>query len=65
MFEYLLDEGVNAEALQRVHAPCGLDLGGTTPEEIALSVISEIVQRRRGGSGGSLMVNKAVQAPTC
>ena len=65
VFEYLLDEGVKAGELQRVHAPCGLDLGGTTPEEIALSVISEIVQRRRGGSGGGLMTNKQVQAPTC
>jgi xanthine dehydrogenase accessory factor len=55
VLEYLVDEGVRREDLKRVHAPCGLDLGGTSPEEIALSIISEMVQLRRGGSGASLM----------
>ena len=55
VFEYLRDEGVTDQQLKRVHAPCGLDLGGTSPEEIALSIISEIVKLRRGGSGTPLM----------
>jgi xanthine dehydrogenase accessory factor len=49
--DYLREEGAEEEEqLARVHAPAGLDLGTETPEEIALSVISEIVMRRRNGS---------------
>ena len=39
--------GVPAAALDRVFAPAGLDLGARTPEEIALSVMAQIVQQRR------------------
>jgi len=34
-----------------VYAPIGLDLGGPTPQEIALAILAEIVAVRRGGSG--------------
>ncbi len=45
----LIAEGLDAAALDRVKAPAGLDLGGITPEEIALSILAEItVERRRG-----------------
>ena len=41
--------GVAAEALDRVKAPAGLDLGAITPEEIAMSILAEItIERRRG-----------------
>ena len=43
----LLSDGIPEERLARVHAPAGLDLGGLTPEEIALSVMAQIVQERR------------------
>jgi xanthine dehydrogenase accessory factor len=43
-------EGVPAEKVEKVWAPAGLDLGAATPEEIALSIISQIVLLRRGGS---------------
>jgi xanthine dehydrogenase accessory factor len=39
--------GVPCAALERVHAPAGLDIGARTPEEIALSVLAQIVQKRR------------------
>ncbi len=41
--------GVDPERLARVRAPAGLDLGAVTPEEIALSIVAEIVQTRRRG----------------
>jgi len=44
-----------------VRAPAGLDIGAQTPEEIALSVISEIVAVRRGGTGRPLQEVKAVR----
>ncbi len=51
VLNYLRESGTTEEDIRRVRAPSGLDLGGRTPEEIALSVISEIVLLRRGGSG--------------
>jgi xanthine dehydrogenase accessory factor len=51
VLDYLRQEGVAESDLGRVHAPAGLDLGAKAPEEIALSVLSEIVLHRRGGSG--------------
>jgi xanthine dehydrogenase accessory factor len=54
VFKLLHEEGVSAEKLARVHAPIGLDLGGSTPEEIALAIMSEIVLLRHHGTGKPL-----------
>jgi xanthine dehydrogenase accessory factor len=54
MREYLLQQGFSHEELTRIYAPAGLSLGAETPEEIALSVVAEIVMRRRGGIGLSM-----------
>lgn len=55
--ERLAEAGVSEEAWARVAAPCGLDLGAETPEEIAVSILAEILQRRRGaGSSGRPLV---------
>ena len=48
------EEGIPEELLNRVYAPIGLDIGSETPEEIALSIISEMIKVRRGGSAQSL-----------
>lgn len=50
----LRELGFDDAALARLHAPIGLDLGARSPEEIALSIVAEIVQVRRGGKGASL-----------
>jgi xanthine dehydrogenase accessory factor len=50
IFEHLRQAGVPAEALARVHAPIGLDLGGRGPAEVALSVLAEMVAVRYGRS---------------
>jgi xanthine dehydrogenase accessory factor len=44
----LAKRGVAAERLAKLKAPAGLDLGAITPEEIAISVLAEIVAMRRG-----------------
>ena len=54
VLDYLRKEGATETELARVHAPAGLDLGAKTPEEIALSVLSEIVMHRRGGSSRAM-----------
>lgn len=41
--------GIAPELLDQVHAPLGIDIAAETPEEIALSIISEIVRERRSG----------------
>ena len=43
----LRDKGVDPARLERLKAPAGLDLGAITPEEIALSILAEIVMVRR------------------
>jgi xanthine dehydrogenase accessory factor len=52
--ERLLERGLTEEELARVAAPIGLDLGGLTAEETALSIMSEVVAVRNGRSGGRL-----------
>ncbi|MFG2786328.1 XdhC family protein [Streptomyces sp. NPDC048419] len=50
----LREVGVTELELARLRSPIGLDLGARTPEETALSIASEIVAGRRGGTGISL-----------
>jgi xanthine dehydrogenase accessory factor len=49
VLDYLLAEGISPKKVERVWAPAGLDLGAIGPEEIALSIMSQIVALRRGG----------------
>jgi xanthine dehydrogenase accessory factor len=48
------EDGIPEELLKRVYAPIGLDIKAESPEEIALSIISEMVKVRRGGTAQSL-----------
>ena len=54
VLDYLLAEGMPAEKVESVWAPAGLDLGAATPEEIALSIMSQIVVLRRSGNIAAL-----------
>jgi xanthine dehydrogenase accessory factor len=48
IYESLLREGFTQAELDRVHAPIGLDIGAETPEEIAVSIVAELIQVRAG-----------------
>jgi xanthine dehydrogenase accessory factor len=50
----LKELGFTDDDLKRLHAPIGLDVGGRTPEETAVSVAAEIVAARWGGTGAQL-----------
>ena len=48
---YLVENGISAEELDNFYAPTGLDLKAQTPEQIALSILSEMVMLNNKGSG--------------
>jgi xanthine dehydrogenase accessory factor len=65
--DYLRGIGVPAEKLSRIKFPAGLDIGAQTPDEIAVSIIAEIVQVRRKPRSTKLpivTVSMSQQAPT-
>ncbi len=51
VLQHLLEEGFDAEEMARVRTPIGLDIGAETPEEIAISIMAEVIMLRRGGTG--------------
>jgi xanthine dehydrogenase accessory factor len=48
LYEELVKRGVPRIRLERVHAPIGLEIGAETPEEIAVSILAELIQVRAG-----------------
>ena len=48
IYEALLAEGMEPSALERVHAPIGLNIGAITPTEIAVSILAQLIAIRRG-----------------
>jgi xanthine dehydrogenase accessory factor len=58
VFDELQKDGLSTEALAAVHAPIGLDIRAETPEEIALSILAEIIMVRRGGQGGLMRLGE-------
>lgn len=58
IFEELFAEGFSMEQIQSVRSPIGLNISARTPEEIALSIMSEIVGFRLGGDGGTLKLDQ-------
>ena len=54
----LLQEGMTAERLERIHAPIGFDIGAITPAEIAVSILAELIAVRRGAETASLSMKR-------
>jgi xanthine dehydrogenase accessory factor len=46
VYQALMEEGFSKERLQEVHSPIGLEIGAETPEEIAISIVGELVKER-------------------
>ncbi len=49
--EHLVEKGIPRQLLERVHAPMGIEIGAVTAEEIAISVVSQLISVRRGSAG--------------
>ena len=47
VFQHLEEQGIFREELEKVHTPIGIDINAQTPEEIAVSIMAEIIQARR------------------
>lgn len=58
IYEALLRRGFTVDDLRRTRSPIGLDIGARTPEEIAISVMAEILMFRLGGEGGTLKLEE-------
>ena len=54
VIEHLRDEGFDPSELAKIHTPIGLNIGAETPEEIAISIMAEVVMQRRGGTGATM-----------
>lgn len=48
IYDKLLEEGFTKEQIDKVHSPIGIDIGAETPEEIAVSIVSELIKVRAG-----------------
>jgi xanthine dehydrogenase accessory factor len=47
----LQEDGMTEAQLARFHSPIGLELNAETPEEIAVSILAEVIMLQRGGTG--------------
>ena len=54
IYRRLIQQGIPQNRLEQIHAPIGLNIGALTPEELALSIMSEITMTRRNAPGTQL-----------
>ncbi len=64
IFEALRAEGIEESALARVSAPVGLDIGSESVEEIAVSIVAELIARRNLGPQGAVGNAFSLDEPT-
>ena len=58
IYEELLKHGVPLERVKAIHSPIGLDIRARTPEEIAVSIVAELIKARLGGEGKSMKLEE-------
>ncbi|MCX6122561.1 MAG: XdhC family protein [Ignavibacteriales bacterium] len=59
-YKRLLQYGFNSEDLKRVQSPIGIEVGAVTPEEIAISVVAQLIRVRRGYSKSAIDKSEAM-----
>ncbi len=62
IYKELEKEGIARQQLERVHAPVGLDIGAVTPEEIAVSIVAEMIAVRRQATAATPSMSYLQQA---
>jgi xanthine dehydrogenase accessory factor len=51
LYDKLLAQGVTKDDIARVHSPIGLEIAAETPEEIAVSIVAELIEKRAARRG--------------
>lgn len=54
----LMEQGVPEEKLNRIYSPMGIELNAETPEEIAVSIMAEVIMVRNGGTGHTMKMSQ-------
>ncbi len=62
-YKALVEQGADMEKLLATYAPVGIDIGAITVEEIAVSIMAEIIQVRRGGTLRHLRLTRLLEKP--
>lgn len=62
---YLYERGNDAEAIEKIISPAGVEIGAVTPEEIALSVLAGVIKDRRAGVDATLSLNDTAAGSCC
>ncbi len=60
IYRDLFRQGIPEERIAEIRAPVGLNLGGRTPEEIAISIVSEMLAVRYGGDGAPMTMDRGL-----
>ncbi|HSZ60093.1 MAG TPA: XdhC/CoxI family protein [Tepidisphaeraceae bacterium] len=63
VYDELRSEGMTEQQIGRVHGPIGLDIGAETPEEIAISILAQVIQARAQRRDAAMTVDEASKAP--
>ena len=58
IYDALREEGIPSDALARIHAPIGLEIGAVTPAEIAVSILAELIAVRRGADTSGMAMKR-------
>ena len=58
IYEELIRRGIPLDRIRELRAPSGLDISARTPEEIAISIVAEILMFRLGGSGQPMKLDE-------
>ena len=64
IYQSLHQKGFSIEEIRQVHTPVGLNIGAISPEEIAVSIMAEIVMCRRGGTGAPMTDDRLLEQLT-
>ena len=59
IYEDLIRVGISSERIREIRAPIGLDIHARTPDEIAVSIMSEILMFRLGGTGQVMKIEES------
>lgn len=61
--QLLLEEGYDAERIRRIYTPIGLEIGAVTPEEISISILAQVIRRKRLENEGKRAINRSEYDP--